>query len=154
MHPNRFSTLRLLGALVFVVTAIPILYPAIMREICYWLLTGPHGGEVMRMTLANSHAQRVISAVHTLRDRFAEPIRIDELASIATMSPSAFHRQFKAITAMTPLQLSEAAPFARSAPIDRNGGDECRDGRVSGWLRKSVPVQPRVFPNVRSAAAA
>jgi transcriptional regulator GlxA family with amidase domain len=84
--------------------AIPILYPAIMREICYWLLTGPHGGEVMRMTLANSHAQRVVRAIHTLRDRFAEPIRIDELASIARMSPSAFHRQFKAITAMTPLQ--------------------------------------------------
>ena len=84
--------------------AIPVLYPAIMREICYWLLTGPHGGEVMRMTLANSHAERVVKAIHTLRDRFAEPIRIDELASIAKMSPSAFHRQFKAITAMTPLQ--------------------------------------------------
>jgi hypothetical protein len=28
--------------------AIPILYPGIMREICYWLLTGPHGGEVIK----------------------------------------------------------------------------------------------------------
>jgi AraC-like DNA-binding protein len=84
--------------------AIPILYPAIMREICYWLLTGPHGGEVTKMTLANSHAQRVISAIHTLRDRFAETIRVDELALVAQMSPSAFHRQFKAITSMTPLQ--------------------------------------------------
>jgi AraC-like DNA-binding protein len=84
--------------------AIPILYPAIMREICYWLLTGPHGGEVMKVTLANSHAQNVISAIHTLRDRFAEPVRINELASIARMSPSAFYRQFKAITSMTPLQ--------------------------------------------------
>lgn len=84
--------------------AIPILYPAIMREICYWLLTGPHGGEVMKMTLANSHAQRVIGAIHTLRDRFAEPVRIEELASVAQMGPSAFHRQFKAITSLTPLQ--------------------------------------------------
>jgi AraC-like DNA-binding protein len=84
--------------------AIPILYPAIMREICYWLLTGPLGGDVMKMTLANSHAQRVISAIHTLRDRFAEPVRIEELASVAQMSASAFHRQFKAITSMTPLQ--------------------------------------------------
>ncbi len=84
--------------------AIPVLYPAIMHEICYWLLTGPHGGEVVKMTLTNSHAQRVISAVHILRDRFAEPVRIEELASMAQMSPSAFHRQFKAITSMTPLQ--------------------------------------------------
>jgi AraC-like DNA-binding protein len=46
----------------------------------------------------------VISAIHILRNRFAEPVRIDELASAARMSASAFHRQFKAITSMTPLQ--------------------------------------------------
>jgi hypothetical protein len=62
--------------------AIPMLYPAIMREICYWLLIDPHGGEVAKMMLANSHAQRVIRAIHTLRDRFAEPVRVDELALI------------------------------------------------------------------------
>ncbi len=84
--------------------AIPVLCPAIMREICYWLLTGPHGGDVAKMTLTNSHAQRVIGAIHRLRDRFAEPVRVEELASMARMSPSAFHRQFKAITSMTPLQ--------------------------------------------------
>ncbi len=84
--------------------AVPVLYPAIMREICYWLLTGPHAGEVVKMVLANSHEQRVIKAIHTLRDRFAEPVRIEDLASIAQLSPSAFHRQFKAITSMTPLQ--------------------------------------------------
>ena len=56
------------------------------------------------MVLANSHTQRVINAIHTLRDRFAEPVRIDDLASIAQLSPSAFHRQFKTITSMTPLQ--------------------------------------------------
>ena len=84
--------------------AIPVLYPAIMREICYWLLTGPQGGDVVKMTLANPHTQRVISAIHSLRDRFAEPMRIQELASIAGMSPSAFHRHFKTVTSMTPLQ--------------------------------------------------
>ena len=84
--------------------AIPLLYPAMMREICYWLLTGPHGSEVVRMTLTNSHAHHVVSAIHSLRDRFAEPVRIEELATVARMSSSAFHRQFKAITSMTPLQ--------------------------------------------------
>jgi len=84
--------------------AIPTLYPIIMREICYWLLTGAHGGEVARMTLANGPSQRVINAMHILRTRFTEAIRVEELASIAQMSPSAFHRQFKALTSMTPLQ--------------------------------------------------
>ena len=84
--------------------AIPILAPMIMREIGYWLLTGPHGGEVAKLVLANSHAQRVVTAIHALRDQFAETIRIEELAAVARMSPSAFHRQFKALTSMTPLQ--------------------------------------------------
>lgn len=57
--------------------AIPLLYPGIMREICYWLLTGPNGGHVMRIAMANGHEQRVINAIHRLRDRFADPVRID-----------------------------------------------------------------------------
>lgn len=84
--------------------AIPVIAPMIMRELCYWLLTGPHGGEVAGLVLANGHAERVIKAIHALRDQFAEAVRIEELAAIAQMSPSAFHRQFKALTAMTPLQ--------------------------------------------------
>lgn len=84
--------------------AIPALYPVIMREVAYWLLTGPHGGDVARMTLANSPSQRVISAMHSLRTRFRETVRIEDLAGIARLSPSAFHRQFKALTSMTPLQ--------------------------------------------------
>jgi len=84
--------------------AIPTLHPLIMREICYWLLTGPHGGDVARLTLANSPSQRVISAMHSLRNRFKETVRIEELAAVAQMSPSAFHRQFKALTSLTPLQ--------------------------------------------------
>jgi AraC-like DNA-binding protein len=84
--------------------AVPVLYPAIMREVCYWLLTGPHGAEVVNMVLTNGHEQRLISAIHSLRDRFAEPVRIDELAAMARMSPSAFHRKFKTLTSVTPLQ--------------------------------------------------
>ena len=84
--------------------AIPMLYPAIMREWCYWLLTGPRGGDIARIVLANGHDRRVITAIQALRARFAEPVRVEELARIARMSPSAFHRQFKALTSMTPLQ--------------------------------------------------
>ncbi len=84
--------------------AIPTLRPLIMREICYWLLTGPHGGEIAKIALANTHTRSIIHAIHTLRDRFMEPVRIEELAGSARMSCSAFHRQFKAITSMTPLQ--------------------------------------------------
>src|ERR1700749_1591307 len=84
--------------------AIATLYPIIMREICYWLLTGPHGGEVARISLSSSPSQGVLSSLHWLRDHFAEPVRIEALAEIARVSASAFHRHFKALTSLTPLQ--------------------------------------------------
>lgn len=62
------------------------------------------GGEVAKMALGTDRIRRIINAAHALRDRYAEHVRVDELASIAQLSPSAFHRQFKALTAMTPLQ--------------------------------------------------
>ena len=84
--------------------AIPTLYPSAMRELCYWLLAGPSGGDIARVVLASGHDRRVITAIQALRERFAEPVRVEELARIARMSPSAFHRQFKTFTSMTPLQ--------------------------------------------------
>ncbi len=84
--------------------ALPALAPMIQREIHYWLLAGPDGGDIARITLGTSHAPRIIGAIHRLRQRFAEPFRVEELAAVAHLSPSAFHRQFKALTAMSPVQ--------------------------------------------------
>ncbi|WP_144109521.1 AraC family transcriptional regulator [Paraburkholderia sp. BCC1886] len=84
--------------------AIPIVAPLIRKEMCYWLLSGPQGHEVARVVLGSGHVQRVVSAIHTLRDQFTQTVRIEELAAVAQMSPSAFHKQFKALTSMTPLQ--------------------------------------------------
>ncbi len=112
-HPGLFVTdldepliecvLRLIR-LLDTPAAIATLRPLILREISYWLLTSPHGGAIASLTLASTHTPSIIRAIHTLRDRFTEPVRVDELAATARMSASAFHRQFKAITSMTPLQ--------------------------------------------------
>ena len=85
--------------------AIPTLYPGIMREVCYWLLTGPGGNQVSQiMIMANGHDQRIIQAIHTLRDKLSEAFHVADLALAANMSPATFHRQFKSVTGMTPLQ--------------------------------------------------
>ncbi len=93
-------SVRLLGS----PEAIPMLYPGIMREICYWLLTGPCGDQILHMTMACEHDQRVIRAIRHLRDRFNQAICMEELALACGMSPATFHRQFKTVTSMTPVQ--------------------------------------------------
>ena len=87
--------------------AIPILYPSVMREICYWLLSGPHGGELCNLALPESNIVRVVNAIYFLRDKFAQTLRVEQLAEVARMSPSSFHQHFKALTSMTPLQFQK-----------------------------------------------
>ncbi|ASG23317.1 AraC family transcriptional regulator [Nitrospirillum viridazoti] len=107
--------------------AIPVLYPAIMREICYWLLSGPHGAEVARMTLAQNHTQRVINAIHMLRARYTDAIRVHELAAVAQLSPSAFHRHFKALTSMTPLQYQKRLRLLEARRLMVSGAANVED---------------------------
>ncbi|MCP3713218.1 AraC family transcriptional regulator [Paraburkholderia sp. CNPSo 3274] len=84
--------------------AIGMLYPMLMREICYWLLRGPNGSEIARLASTESPSHSLLRAVENLRARFAETVRVEDLAAVAQLSASAFHRQFKALTGLPPLQ--------------------------------------------------
>jgi len=87
--------------------AIPILYPSILRELCYWLLTGPNGGELCKLALPETNAARVARALYLLHADIARTLRVEQLAEAARMSPSSFHQHFKALTSMTPLQFQK-----------------------------------------------
>lgn len=84
--------------------AVDILYPGVMREITYWLMTGRAAANIARMVLPEGPPQRIALAIHHLRENFDEPLSVAALAGLAGMSPSAFHQHFKALTSMSPLQ--------------------------------------------------
>ncbi len=87
--------------------AVPVLYPAAMREICYWLLTGPYGREVAKLALPETNTERVASAIRLLHENFRQTLRVEQLAETARMSPSSFHQHFKMMTSMTPGQFQK-----------------------------------------------
>lgn len=87
--------------------AIPILFPSVMREICYWLLSGPNGGELCKLVEPESSTARVVKALHLMHEDIARTLRMEELAEVARMSLSSFHQHFKAMTSMTPLQFQK-----------------------------------------------
>ena len=84
--------------------AIPALGRQTLREVYYWLLTGPYGAEIARLTSPEGHAQRIGRALRLLREHFTQPLRVGDLARAANMSPSSFHQHFKALTNLSPLQ--------------------------------------------------
>jgi len=85
----------------------PVLAPLITQEILWRLLAGPLGGTVRQIGLADSDLSHVSRAIAWIRDNYAEPMRIDNLARLSGMSVSAFHRHFRAVTAMSPLQFQK-----------------------------------------------
>lgn len=84
--------------------AAPILFPAIMREVSYWLLTGDSADEIRKLVSPNGRMQRIAEAIGLLRSDIARPVRIEQLASTVRMSPSSFYQHFKLLTSLTPIQ--------------------------------------------------
>jgi AraC-like DNA-binding protein len=87
---------------------IPVLAPLIERELLWLIMSGESGDSVRQLGLADSGLNRVRHVVRWMRDRYAEPMRVEELAQRARMSPSAFHRAFHAVTAMSPIQYQKS----------------------------------------------
>lgn len=83
---------------------IAALAPAYERELLFRVLRGPHGWMLRDMAAPGTALSRIGVAIQWIRQNFAKPIRVEALAAMATLSVSAFHRHFKAITALSPLQ--------------------------------------------------
>lgn len=83
---------------------IAVLAPGYEREILFRVLQGPLGWMLRDIATPDTALSRVGVAIHWIRSHFAEPIRVEALADMAALSVSAFHRHFKAVTALSPLQ--------------------------------------------------
>lgn len=87
--------------------SLPVLQATLVRELHYWLLAGRHGAAIRRLGWPDSHAGRVARAVALLRTDFALPLPVERLADAAGMSPSSFHRHFRSVTSLSPLQFQK-----------------------------------------------
>jgi len=83
---------------------IPVLAPMLKREILWRLLTGEQGEIVRQIGVADGRLSQIARATHKIRTSYSESLSIEALAQVAGMSVTSFHRHFRAITAMTPLQ--------------------------------------------------
>ena len=98
-----------------------VLGPLLAREIHYRLLTASFGGMLRSLTRHDSHASAVASAIAHIRQNFRESLVVAELAREVGMSVSRFHRQFKAVTASSPLQYQKDLRLLEARRMLRTG---------------------------------
>lgn len=83
------------------------LAPAYEREILYRVLQGPQGWLLRDLATPDTALSRIHAAITWIRRNFTQPLKIDALAAMVAMSASAFHRHFKAVTNLSPLQFQK-----------------------------------------------
>lgn len=88
-------------------TDIPILAPLIKKEIIYRLLQGNQGSALKQMAVEGSVHYLIHKATQYILQHYQQPFRIEDLAKIANLSVSSFHRQFKEATSMSPIQFQK-----------------------------------------------
>lgn len=102
---------------------IAVLAPGYEREILFRVLQGPLGWMLRDIASPDTALSRIGVAINWIRRNFTEPIRVEALAEMAALSVSAFHRHFKAVTALSPLQYQKRIRLlhARSQLISGQG---------------------------------
>lgn len=111
-----------------------VLGPMIRREIAWRLLTGPQGATMRQIGLADSRTARIGRSIAWLRDNFTETASVPHLAALAGMSPATFHRHFKAVTAMTPVQFQKSLRLQEARRrLVSEGSDVAQVGFAIGY---------------------
>lgn len=102
---------------------IAALAPAYEREILFRVLQGPLGWMLRDIASPGTALSRIGVSIRWIKENFARPIRVEALADMAALSVSAFHRHFKAVTALSPLQYQKRVRLlhARSLLISGEG---------------------------------
>jgi AraC-like DNA-binding protein len=101
--PLSNAVQRLLEALASAAEA-RILAPAIVREICYRVLTGEQGDALRAALTHQHHFGRIAKALRRIHADYRGELDVDTLAREANMSLAVFHAQFKAVTLTSPMQ--------------------------------------------------
>lgn len=83
---------------------IAFLAPGIIHELHFRFLVGPLGNALRNIHTTGTHGNQISRAVTWLRDNYKEPLHVSELARRVNMGTSTFHKYFKEVTSLTPLQ--------------------------------------------------
>jgi AraC-like DNA-binding protein len=101
--PLAETVLRLLQALTSPIEA-QLLGPSILREIFFRVLTGPQGGTIRAALAHQSQFGKIAKALRRIHTDYHGDLDVTKLADEAGMSVPAFHANFKAVTATSPIQ--------------------------------------------------
>ncbi|EPG66433.1 AraC family transcriptional regulator [Leptospira wolffii] len=86
---------------------IAALFPVYEREILYRTILGPQGWRLRQLCFASGKAPRIHQSIRWIRENFKKPLDIGRIAAKSGLAVTTFHRQFKDITGISPIQFQK-----------------------------------------------
>ncbi|MFN3836389.1 MAG: AraC family transcriptional regulator N-terminal domain-containing protein [Brevundimonas sp.] len=102
---------------------IAVMTPMIERELVWRLLHSRHAATVRQIGSTESRLSGVGRAINWIRAHYTEPMRLEALSDLAGMSLSTFHRHFRTVTTMSPLQFHKQVRLQEARARLLSGGD-------------------------------
>ncbi len=99
-----------------------VLGPQVIREITYRILCGERGGALRELLAINGKVGPMQMAIERIHSEYDKSINIQDLADEAGISISAFHHNFKALTATSPLQYIKTIRLHKAKALMVNEG--------------------------------
>ncbi|EMJ96915.1 AraC-type transcriptional regulator N-terminal domain protein [Leptospira sp. B5-022] len=86
---------------------IPALAPIYEKEILYRVLLSPQGWRLRKFCQAQGKGPNVYPAIRWIRENYTASMEIKRLAAKSRLGVTTFHRQFKQITGLSPIQFQK-----------------------------------------------
>ncbi|MCA9972244.1 MAG: AraC family transcriptional regulator [Anaerolineales bacterium] len=107
LDPGLLDAVVRLVRLIDTPTEARVLAPLIKREIICRLLLGEQGDRLRHIAVMGGYTSPIAKAIAQLRSNFDQQLHVEEVAQEVGLSVSSFYHQFKAVTALTPLQFQK-----------------------------------------------
>ena len=96
----------------------------IRQEIHYRLLTSPFGNQLRLLNSFGSQSGHIAQAIAWLRENYKMPLHVEDLADRLNMATSTFHKHFKDVTTVSPLQYQKRLRLAEAQRLMLSEGHD------------------------------
>ncbi|EQC48297.1 AraC-type transcriptional regulator N-terminal domain protein [Bacteriovorax sp. BSW11_IV] len=95
-----------------------------IREIIFHLLSKENGHTLYQLGLMGGQFQKIKKSISLILNNYKDKINIEDMAKLAAMSTSSFHKSFKDVTGLSPIQYQKKIRLMQARALITGSGED------------------------------
>ena len=88
-----------------------------LKEMYYFLLKTKKKKKLISFAITSSQNNKILKIINYLKENYNNHYSINDLAEMVNMSPATFHRHFKMVTTLSPIQYQKSLRLLEASRI-------------------------------------